>query len=154
METLIDIKKYSLEINFDYNKWGVFVMGDGESFNAPLKNDYTDFYIFCEKKDECFYTTFIPDPINKKDTKSWDCKESIDLFSYAVTYKTTHNDIINNLFKEARENSMVNIEIPDNNILPVSNFDFYYMGVYGENIVEKTLPENHSLYKDLIQSLS
>ena len=76
------------------------------------------------------------------------------MYSYAVTYKSTHDDIINNLLKFAEEDSFFNLEIPKDNILPVDNFDFYYMGVYGDNIVEKALPENHSLYNELMNQLN
>ena len=144
--TTNDINSLDIVIGFTYNKWGTFIMGDGESFGNEL-NLKCDFFIYCEKIDNVFYTTFIPNPINVIDMSGWECQDWIDMYSTEVTYKTTYDDIRENL----KDNNMV--AVSRNNVFNITNFDFYYAGLLGNKIHEKVNLGKHSKYKELMSLL-
>lgn len=145
-----NIKTLPINIDFTYNKWGTFDIGDGENFSSKLNLD-CDFFLFCERKNDIFYTTFIPNFINKKDTSDWDNIDNIDLFNSEITYKTTMDDLRKNLLKNA--NSTGFDVVSRDSKFNITNFDFYYAGLLGNNIYEKTPLGKHSKHKELVNYL-
>lgn len=134
-------------INFTFNQWGTYEMGEGENFNKKL-NIEADFFIYTEKSKDTYFTTFIPNPIHKKNTEGWESEENIKLFNEEITYKTTIHDIKNNLrnikgFRPISRNSVFNI----------TDFDFYYAGLMGNKVYQTTKLTKHPKYKELITLL-
>lgn len=143
--------KLNVKFNFTVDKWGGFEMGDGEFFknsNEELMNTKPDFFIKTVKNQDTYETTFIPNPFFPKDTSDWTSQEDIELFKYAITYRTTKEQVIERLKKKETFGIW---KIEDNkDVIIVDNMFWYYLGLYdtGEEII-KCEPKEHPLYKEL-----
>lgn len=134
-----EIKELVLIPEFEVNKWGTFYVGDGENF-SNLLNLECDFFIKCEEIDSVYYTTFICNHLNPKNTKGFS-SEWVEMYSYDETIKTTLDDIKNNML------NISGFNVKEGGV--ISNFDFYYAGLMGNKTHEKTPKGNHRLLKEL-----
>jgi len=140
-----------VELTFTIDKWGGFNVGDGEYFKEykDLFTGTPDFFIRTVRKDDDFFTTFIPNPFNKVDMSDWKDKDHIDLFKYATTRKFSipvfqewlkTNKIGGGIYKEAEGlKGMV-----------INDFVYYYAGALPDELVMKCLPEMHPEFNELL----
>ncbi len=145
----------TVEFNFILNKWGGFELGDGEYFRDSMKDlieTKPDFFIFTEEKDGFFETTFVPNPFEKKDMSRWTDKNWIDMFTYAVTYKTSKEQVIERLIGQSNQTKFGIWEIdPNSEIINVDNMFWYYLGLFDTgSLMLKCEAELHPKYAELI----
>lgn len=148
-----------LQIDITTDTWGGFEIGEGEYFkpdfleNLKSGKDNCDFVIITEVIDNDTYeTTFIPNPITIKDTSSFTDEEWKKMFSDAVTYRTTKEDIAKKLINM---NFKIGIWEFDPDIEPIiDDFVWYYLGLHdsGEKILEMPYRE-HPKTKELLNIL-
>ena len=136
-------KKFPLNIDFTCNKWGCYYFVDGEVFGIPLKNSNCDWFIYCERIEDEFYTTFIPNPKNIKN-KSEICEEWYDEFFKETTYKIKLEEIREGLMNQANM-----VAVSRNGIINVTNYDFFHSGLYGIKVSEMTDIGKHSKTEEL-----
>jgi len=149
--------KEKLKFNFTISKWGGFDLGDGEffinNFLVKLKNKEInpDFIIFTEEISKgVFDTTFIPNPVQIKDISSWTSEEWIDMFTYAITYRTTKEDVANSLANNSKI-GIYEVQTEKETII-VDNMGWYFLNMCSNgSIVSKILFTEHPKTKEFFK---
>jgi len=123
-----DTKQLVFDITL--NKWGGFEMGDGEYFKDDVKDlieSKPDFFIKTIKNGDSYETTFVPNPINKKDTSDWTDVELKESFEYVETYRTNIYDIITSLKKSNGKFGIYELKNSDEII--IDDMLWFYIGL-------------------------
>ena len=159
MKTEIENK---LSLEFKYGVWGGFEIGYGEFFTDTFLSDLKrgeicsdDFIVFTEKVAEnVFESTVMPNPINIMNTSSFESQEWIDMYKFAVTYRTSKEDIANWLIKNEFKIGIYQVE-PNEEIICVDNMMWYFLGASdcGTEIIKVPFME-HPKTKELLEILS
>ncbi len=142
----------NIEFDFTVNKWGGFELGDGEYFADTMQgliDSKPDFFIFTEEKEDFFETTFIPNPFERENTTQWTDKDWIEMFTYAVTYKTSKQQVIERLSKD--ETFGIYKVNKDSETIVIGDMFWYYLGLHDTGgIIKKCEIALHEKYSELM----